>query len=78
MCTLRIPGVCNHNPETVVFAHIDKNKGIGSKNHDIFGFYCCSDCHAHDHIGQVFDIDKLRALMETQLRLYDKGLLKVD
>ncbi|HSH25851.1 MAG TPA: nuclease domain-containing protein, partial [Massilibacterium sp.] len=61
-CTLRIPGVCNHNPETVVFAHVNANKGIGSKGHDIHGFACCSACHAHYDSGKVDDSDVLRAL----------------
>ena len=43
-CQVRIPGVCNHNPETVVFAHLS-GAGIGRKHLDIHGSYACSDCH---------------------------------
>ena len=43
-CQVRIPGVCNHNPETVVFAHIGGG-GMGMKQPDCEGAYCCSACH---------------------------------
>ena len=82
-CTLRIPSVCNHNPETVVFAHLPGNKGTGTKNHDIFGIYACSECH--DWIDgrhwKVVNESKssamLRGLQETQIKLYNKGLIKI-
>jgi hypothetical protein len=47
-CQLRIPGVCNYNPETVVWCHmrgLEYGKGMGHKPHDLFGFYGCSACH---------------------------------
>lgn len=43
-CFVRIPGVCNYNPETVVLAHLNGG-GMGMKVNDIFGAFCCSDCH---------------------------------
>lgn len=88
-CTLRIPSVCNHNPETVVFAHLGGNKGTGTKNHDIFGIYACSRCHdwmdgrlKHDgsfmgNRSHYATDEKLRALQETQLKLIEKGLIEV-
>jgi len=48
MCTLLIPGICNGNPETSVWAHSNElihGKGRGIKAHDIFGCIACSDCH---------------------------------
>lgn len=45
-CTIRIPGVCNFNPETTVFAHLSGVRfghGIGIKTR--FGAYACSSCH---------------------------------
>lgn len=85
-CTLRIQGVCNYSNETTVFAHIEGNKGTGSKNHDLFGVYCCSSCHdwldgrnnngiGHRSMGGY--MAKLRALQETQIKLYNKGLIKI-
>ena len=43
-CQVRIPGVCNHNPETTIFAHL-RGGGMGKKQPDSEGAYCCSDCH---------------------------------
>lgn len=43
-CQVRIPGVCNHNPETVVLAHLN-GAGMGMKHEDIHGAYACSACH---------------------------------
>ena len=43
-CQIRIPGVCNHNPDTTVFAHVNGG-GMGMKALDIHGAYACSDCH---------------------------------
>jgi hypothetical protein len=47
-CQIRIPGVCNHNPATVVWMHANGSaagKGIGMKSHDLLGAYGCSSCH---------------------------------
>ena len=46
-CHLRIPGVCNGNPETTVLAHIRRGNvaGIGQKPPDVCGVFSCSDCH---------------------------------
>jgi hypothetical protein len=46
-CTMRSPW-CNGNPETTVWCHSNHSehgKANGTKAHDIFGFYGCSDCH---------------------------------
>lgn len=46
-CMVRIPGVCNHNPETTVLAHVRLAgvSGIGLKSDDVLGAWACSDCH---------------------------------
>lgn len=46
-CTVRIPGVCNHNSETVVLAHIRMPglSGMGVKADDLLGAWSCSACH---------------------------------
>ena len=81
-CSLRL-GMCS-SPETVILAHIGRNRGMGIKCADYFAVYACSNCH--DFIdGRVdyphfdFDIEreKLRALEETQGKLINKGLLKI-
>jgi TPP-dependent indolepyruvate ferredoxin oxidoreductase alpha subunit len=77
-CTVRFPGVCNHNPETVVFAHVHSRfSGMGTKSSDIHGCYMCSDCHSAYDRYEVAEIDVMRGMIETQLKLYQKGLIKV-
>lgn len=46
-CHLRIPGVCNGNPETTVLCHIRRGHvaGMGQKPPDICGVFGCSNCH---------------------------------
>jgi hypothetical protein len=47
-CQIRLVGICNHNPATVVWAHANGSaagKGIGMKSNDLLGAYACSACH---------------------------------
>ena len=44
-CEVRLPSVCNFNPETTVLAHLG-GAGTGRKHDDLFGSFCCSNCHA--------------------------------
>lgn len=45
-CTIQIPCICNHNPETVVLCHLpSENHGIGYKSDDFWVVYGCSNCH---------------------------------
>jgi hypothetical protein len=83
-CTLRIPGVCNQNPETVVLCHsnrLEHGKGMGIKADDKYACFGCSSCHdvldgranrpdglSHDGLQEIFD----RAMNETQ-DLLNKG-----
>lgn len=89
-CTLLIPGVCNHNSETVVWAHSNKyehGKGLGLKADDKYGCYACSSCHAvldgqaprPNGIGKP-DVEYLfvQAMYKSRAILRDKGLLKDD
>ena len=81
---MRIPGVCNFDPETTVFAHLN-GAGIGKKHADLFGCYACSNCHAWLDGGYVQasassherDYTHLKAMQETQQKLLDKGLIKL-
>ncbi|MGL4638567.1 MAG: nuclease domain-containing protein [Shewanella sp.] len=79
-CTMRLLGICNFNPETVVFAHVGRRRGTGIKCGDNFGVYACSACH--DIIDKRTSTrypgingEILRALEETQEKLIEKGLL---
>jgi hypothetical protein len=46
-CQVRLPGICNGNPETVVLAHYRMVgiSGTGMKPHDLLGAWACSACH---------------------------------
>lgn len=46
-CQVRIPGICNHNPETTVLSHYRMAglNGVGMKPDDILGAWACSSCH---------------------------------
>lgn len=47
-CTLQIPGVCNHAPETSVLCHsnyLKDGKGMGLKAPDHMAAFGCSACH---------------------------------
>lgn len=84
-CALRIPNICNHNPETVVGAHV-KPQGfgaMGSKPSDLFIVHACSGCHAfidrnYANMGwtrQEVEVELFRALIETQERALSAGLV---
>ncbi|GGY87738.1 nuclease domain-containing protein [Shewanella fodinae] len=83
-CTVRLPGICNGNNETVVFAHIGHRRGMGIKCADYFGVYACEACHSEvDRRTRHMSVEDLqpellRALEETQERLFDAGLLIVE
>ena len=81
-CSLRL-GNCSSD-DTVVLAHIGKDKGWGMKCADYMAVYACHSCH--DIIdGRVksgftkdeLNTEKLRALEETLGKLVDKGLINV-
>jgi hypothetical protein len=82
-CQVRIPGVCNHNPETTVLAHLGGG-GMGMKQPDCEGSYCCSDCHSVID-GQVprpegwtksdITLAHHEGCVRTRSILIDKGLL---
>lgn len=48
-CKIRIPGICSHNPDTVVLCHINDKRlagsGMGGKVPDLLGAHGCSACH---------------------------------
>jgi hypothetical protein len=81
-CTVRLPGICNFNPETVVFAHLNGVRfghGVGKKTK--WGAYACSACHDEiDRRTRNLEADYVKlalyeATIETLNRLAAKGLL---
>jgi hypothetical protein len=89
-CLIRIPGVCNHNPETTVLAHYSLNglSGIAMKSPDIIGAWACSSCHdeidyrTRNYISSITDrsieIDLMFAhgVFRTQYELIKLGVIK--
>jgi hypothetical protein len=87
-CTVCSPW-CNHNPETVVFAHYGEpgEKGMGIKPDDSSGCYACSSCHdwldgrvTHSSVDANDLYDKIfywfRAMRRTWKLLIENGILK--
>lgn len=83
-CTVRLVGICNRNPETVVLAHyrMAGTCGIAMKPNDIQAAYACSRCHdavdgrlktdlSHEELQAAF----AEGVMRTQQLLIKQGLL---
>lgn len=83
-CQLRIPGICNFNPETTVLAHYRMAGicGTGIKPGDTQAAFACSSCHdaVDGRIKTGFTRDELRlfhaeGVFRTQQILRDEGKL---
>jgi hypothetical protein len=81
-CTVRLPGICSHNPETVVFAHLSGVRfghGVGKKTR--WGCYACYECHREiDRQTTRLEKDYVKlahyeAVIETLDKLVEKGLI---
>ncbi|MCL2899772.1 DUF1364 domain-containing protein [Brenneria tiliae] len=83
-CQVRIPGICNHNPETTVLAHyrLSGTCGTGIKPADIQGAWACSACHDEiDRRTRYTDAETARlfhaeGVMRTQAILIDEEKIK--
>ncbi len=67
-CQIRLPGVCCHNPETVVLAHYRMAglSGMGMKSPDLCGAWACATCHTY--VDTHRDDATARAFLEGVLR----------
>lgn len=82
-CQVRIPGVCNGNPETTVLAHyrMSGTCGVGMKPNDLQGAWACSACHdACDGRSQLVGRVEARqhhaeGVMRTQAILISEGVI---
>lgn len=85
-CQVRVPGVCNHDPETTVLAHyrLAGTNGMGCKPNDFQGAWACSACH--DYVDgrsssrRADDREQVRQLhaegvMRTQAILIREGVV---
>lgn len=83
MCQVRLLGICNNNPETVVLAHyrLAGTCGMGMKPPDYLGAFACSACHDEiDRRTRHLDEDTAalahaEGVMRTLVLLEQKGLL---
>jgi alcohol dehydrogenase class IV len=85
-CTLRLPGICNHDCETTVAAHLPGHiRGMAMKENDLHTVHACCACHdvidgrhlSHGLSETIILDAMIRALSETQARYIQAGLLIV-
>ena len=82
-CQVRIPGVCNFNPETTVLAHyrLAGTCGTAIKPDDTQAAWACSACHDEvDHRTRFIDANDAllmhaEGVMRTQEILRKEGKL---
>ncbi|HEI3976215.1 TPA: DUF1364 domain-containing protein [Escherichia coli] len=83
-CQVRIPGVCNGNPETSVLAHIRLTGlcGTGTKPPDLIATIACSACHdeidrrTHNLDNKDARLYHLEGVIRTQTILLKEGKIK--
>jgi hypothetical protein len=85
-CTIRLPGICNHDPETTVYAHLRMSgitgmgyKPSGGKYEP--GAFACSACH--DVVDRrdrwtyidptVLELALYKGVIRTEKILFDEG-----
>lgn len=85
-CQVRVPGVCNGDPETTVLAHyrLADTSGMGCKPNDFQGAWACSACHDYvdgrSHNRREYDRPTARhwhaeGVMRTQDILIREGVV---
>ena len=67
-CKIRLPGICNFDPETTVLAHyrLIGISGMGMKSPNILAAWACSNCHTY--VDTHKDDATARAFLEGVLR----------
>ena len=84
-CSIRLPGIFNFNPETTILSHFNPiGQGMWITSNDIHAGYSCSNCHdaidgrmRHEFSPLDIRIATFDAMVETQLKLIAKGLIKI-
>jgi hypothetical protein len=83
-CMIRLPGICNHNSETTVLAHVRLAgvSGMGLKADDLLGAWACSACHHAIDRRSHTDLDRdavrlahLEGMVRTIAQLRKEGLV---
>jgi hypothetical protein len=79
-CTIRLPGICCHDPSTVVGAHfrLPGLSGMGLKPDDLFIAYACGPCHSYvdTHKDAETQLAHAHGVFRTQAMLLREGILK--
>ena len=79
-CQVRLPGICNGNPETTVLAHLRLAglTGMGMKGPDLLGAWCCSACHDEaDRRSRKLEIEYVHAAFMEGIMRTIAALLKL-
>lgn len=85
-CAVRIPGVCNGDPETTVLAHfrLAGISGMGIKSPDLIAAFACSACHdaidrrAHTDLDRDYvRLAHLEGVVRTQAELLRLGIVHI-
>jgi len=83
-CLIRVPIVCNGNPDTTVLCHIRmiELSGTGIKAPDVFATFGCSACHAvcdgqqkSEYSYSERRLMLLEGMVRTQMWLMEQGIL---
>ena len=83
-CQVRLPGICNWDNETTVFAHVP-GAGMALKTRPggvDLGAYCCSSCHDEvDRRTRNMDVNDARrffldGVIRTLHTLSEEGIIK--
>lgn len=70
-CLLRVPFVCNGNPETTVLAHSNwHDKGGARKASDFYGVWACYSCHSW--------LDQGKAPGEAKYVAFSRGMTRMQ
>ena len=82
-CQIRVPGVCNFNPETTVLSHLNTG-GIGQKEVDLLAAFSCSSCHdvVDFRVPSPFSLDDIKIMhfegvCRTQKIWLKEGLINI-
>lgn len=85
-CTIRVPLICNGNPETTVLAHVRmiEISGAGIKAADVLAAWACSACHDYVDFRSENDVEYekrrrllLEGMVRTQAWLIEHGFVLV-
>ena len=83
-CMIRLPDICNGDPETTVLCHFRMVgiSGMGLKSPDLLGAWGCSNCHDAVDRRRYKDLDfdyvrlaHLEGVIRTQAQLIEDGVV---